>query len=369
MLSFIHISDLHIGKRLSGYELHDDQEYMLRELVSIIEERKPDAVFIAGDVYDRINPAEESTALLSGFLERLQSGSSEIFVIAGNHDPEEKLSYLSNIVDKSGLHIQGRFSGVLEKRSIGNSDIYMLPYIRIADVRRYFPDNPIDSLSDAIKLVLDSVSVDKERINVLVAHQAVLGAVTGGSEDVSIGGETPIPSSVFSSFDYVALGHIHRAQPVGVKSVRYSGSMLKYSVAEREGKVVLYGKISDDGSLDIEEIKLKPLHDVVIRKGSFSEIMSGGSTDDYVHVILTDERDIPDALSSLSALFPRFLSLEYDNARTRSFSDSIVIGGDESERTPDEYFAELFEMMTRKKMSDEQKAVLDESIREIWGDA
>ena len=172
--SFIHISDLHIGKKLNGYDLHEDQKYVLEKIVDIVRKRKPDAVLIAGDVYDRTNPSEDAIALLNDFLVKLQATGSEVFVIGGNHDPGEKLSFLSNIVDGSGLHIVGKFSGKLEKRSIGNVDIYLLPYIRTCDVRRYFPDSPIESTSDALRVVLDSAPLDKDKINVLVAHQAVL---------------------------------------------------------------------------------------------------------------------------------------------------------------------------------------------------
>lgn len=369
MLSFIHISDLHIGKRLYGYDLHEDQKYMLNRIIGLVEERKPDIVLIAGDIYDRVIPSEESTALVSDLLQRLQSTGSEIFVIAGNHDPSEKLTYLSDIADKHGLHIVGNFNGKLEKRTVNNTDIYMLPYVRIADVRRYFPEDDIESLDDAVKVILNAADIDKERINVLIAHQFVMGATVSGSEDLMIGGESPLSCSIFSDFDYVALGHIHRAQNIGNANIRYSGSVLKYSVSEKGSKVALSGMISDDGNVDVEEIRLEPLHDVIIRKGSFSQIMANDSTDDYIYIILTDEIDVPDAVSALSSKFPRFLSMEYDNARTNSYLDINWLAAAEEERSPEEYFSELFESMTRKTMSDEQRNTLESVIAEIWGNA
>ena len=367
MLTFIHISDLHIGKKLYCYDLLDDQKYVLDKILSYIDEYKPDAVFISGDIYDRTNPSEEAIALLSEFLERLQASNSEVFVIAGNHDPGEKLSFLSSVVDKSGLHIMGKFKGKLEKRSIAGADIYMLPYIRTVDAKHYFPDSSIESLKDAMNIIFDSSPIDKSKINILLAHQAVIGAITSGSEDITIGGESPIPSSIFSDFDYVALGHIHRAQAVGKSNIRYSGSILKYSASEHEPKVAVYGRISDEGAVDIEELKLEPLHDVVIKKGTFNEIMSGKNTDDYVYVVLTDETDIPDAVSALMGRFPRFLAMEYQNTRTKNLSKSIVIGNTERERKPDEFFSELFEMMMKKKMSKEQESIIDCEIKRIWG--
>ena len=231
MFSFIHISDLHIGKKLHGYDLYEDQAYILDEIVSVIEERKPDAVLIAGDVYDRTAPSEEATSLLDGFMNRLYRTGSSIFMIAGNHDPAEKLSFLSDIVDSHGLHIAGKFNGHLEKRSLGDADIYMLPYIRLADGRRFFPDRDINSLADAVSTVIADAEIDKSRINILVAHQFVTGAAVSGSEDLMIGGEMPVPPEAFSDFDYVALGHIHRAQTR--TSTVFSTLILKKSLTER----------------------------------------------------------------------------------------------------------------------------------------
>lgn len=367
MFSFIHISDLHIGKRINNYDLHEDQEYILNQIVTIVRDKKPDAVLIAGDVYDKTSPSEDATALLNDFIMHLHETGSEIVIISGNHDPAEKLSYLSGIVDSYGLHIIGGFSGKLEKRSIGNADIYMLPYIRVADARRFFPDKDIQSIQDAMIAVLNSSTIDEGRMNILVTHQFVANASMAGSEDMMVGGESSISSSVLSKFDYVALGHIHRAQSVDSERIRYSGSPLKYSASEKESKVVLFGRISDDKEVEIEEIKLSPLHDVMSRKGSFQEIISSENTDDYVYVILTDETDVPDASSALSAKFPRFISMSYCNSRTMAEDEGILRLESEKEQSPIEYYSELFEMITKKKMSAEQEKIIKETIDEIWG--
>lgn len=368
MFSFIHISDLHIGRKLNSYDLLEDQKYALGQIVRFVEDLRPDAVLIAGDVFDRINPSEEATALLGSFLEELQAGPAEVFVIAGNHDPVEKLSFLSGVVDKAGLHIVTVFHGVLEKRAVGDADIYMLPYIRTVDVRPFFPEEEIASVGDAVRLALSTATLDRGRTNVLIAHQSVLGAVNGGSEDVVIGGESPISSSLFSDFDYVALGHIHRAQCVGLSQSRYSGSMLKYSLSEKEDKVALYGKIADDGRLEVEELRLKSLHGVVTVRGLFSEVMAGESSQDYVHVVLTDERDVPDAQASLARKFPLLLSMEYDNGRTRASSLDLPLGPAPEERSPQDYFKELFEMMSGHSLDEEQSAVLEDAVRKVWRD-
>lgn len=367
MFSFIHISDLHIGKKINNYDLHEDQKYILNQIVSVVRDKKPDAVIIAGDVYDKTSPSEDATALLNDFIMHLHETGSEIVIISGNHDPAEKLSYLSGIVDSYGLHIVGGFSGKLEKRSIGNADIYMLPYIRVADARRFFPDENIQSMQDAMNTILNSSTIDEGKINILVTHQFVANAAMAGSEDMMIGGEASISSSVLSKFDYVALGHIHRAQSVDSERIRYSGSPLKYSASEKEGKVILFGKISDDKEMEIGEIKLSPLHDVVTRKGTFNEIISSENSDDYVYVILTDETDVPDASSALSAKFPRFISMSYCNSRTMAEDDGITGLGLEKEQSPIEYYSELFEMITKKKMSTEQERIIKKTIGEIWG--
>lgn len=368
MFSFIHISDLHIGRKLNSYDLLEDQKYALGQIVRFVEDLRPDAVLIAGDVFDRINPSEEATALLGSFLEELQAGPAEVFVIAGNHDPVEKLSFLSGVVDKAGLHIVTAFHGVLEKRAVGDADIYLLPYIRTVDVRPFFPEEEVASVGDAVRLALSTATLDRGRTNVLIAHQSVLGAVNGGSEDVVVGGESPISPSLFSDFDYVALGHIHRAQCVGLSQIRYSGSMLKYSLSEKEVKVAIYGKIADDGRLEVEELRLKSLHDVVTVRGLFSEVMAGGSSQDFVHVVLTDERDVPDAQTSLARKFPLLLSMEYDNGRTRASSQDLPLGPAPEERSPQDYFKELFEMMTGHSLDEEQSAVLEDAVRKVWRD-
>lgn len=368
MFSFIHISDLHIGKKLNSYDLLEDQKYVLDQIVGFVEDLRPDAVLIAGDVFDRINPSEEATAMLGSFLEELQAGPAEVFVIAGNHDPAEKLSFLSGVVDKAGLHIVTSFHGVLEKRAVGSADIYMLPYIRTVDVRPFFPEVEVTSVGDAVRLALSTARLDRDRTNVLIAHQSVLGALNGGSEDVVIGGESPVSPSLFCDFDYVALGHIHRAQCIGLSQIRYSGSMLKYSLAEKDGKVALYGKVADDGALEVEELRLRPLHDVVTVRGLFSEVMSAESCQDYVHVILTDERDVPDAQASLARKFPLLLSMEYDNERTRASSQDLPLGPAEEEHSPQDYFKELFEMMTGHSLDDGQSAVLEDAVRQVWRD-
>lgn len=366
MIKFIHLSDIHIGKKLYGYDLLEDQAFILSSVLEIVKDRRPDVVLLSGDVYDRTTPSEDAIALLNSFIADLHSLCSEIFVISGNHDPVEKLSYLSSVVDKMGVHIVTKATEYLEKRSVNNADIYCLPYIRSVDVKRIFPESDLSTVEDAIKEMIRNTSLDENKINILLSHQAVLGSSFSGSEDIVIGGDSPIDASVFNSFDYVALGHIHRAQSVGLSSVRYSGSPLKYSISEKEDKVVLYGEINDEKSLSIEEIKLKPLYDVVVKQGSFNEIMKDEDSENYVYVKLTDDNDIPDAVSFLRSKFPRFLSMEYVRGREEAELD-LNISNDGEDIKPLSCFTELFEMTTKKKMSKEQEEIVEGLVNEIWG--
>lgn len=368
MFTFIHISDLHIGKRLHNYDLLPDQRYIFKQIVSIVEEKRPDALFIAGDVYDKTNPTEEAVSLLDELLEALNKTGTEIFMIPGNHDPAEKLSYLSSIVDRMGVHIAKPYSGTLEKRSLKGVDIYMLPYVNLANGKRFFPDKEISSLEDVVRETIDASKVDGGRINILLAHQFVSGATKAGSEQI-IGGELPISASILYPFNYVALGHIHRAQTLGVSTIRYSGSPLKYSAKERDSKALVYGEVSQEGEVSVSLAPLKPLRDIAILKGPFDEVMANDSPNDYVYAVLTDETDIPDASPRLASKFKYFLALDYDNSRTRGECEDYTLSDIEEEKRPHEYFSELFTMLTGRKLSEDQEAVLNEAIEEIWGNA
>lgn len=363
MFTFFHLSDIHIGKRLFDYDMSEDHRYVLSQVVNEAREKHPDCVIIAGDVYDRTTPSEESVSILNDFLTCLHDLEIPVCIISGNHDPEERLSFLRDIVRKQNIFFSRPYDGIVEKVRIKNADVYLLPYIRPADVKKHFPDEEISDINSAMERVLSAITPDRERINIMVAHQYVSGALLSGGEEMNIGGETPVSPRVFDGFDYTALGHIHSAQRAGSERIRYSGSVLKCSVKERGERAFLHVKVDDDRTITCEERVLRPLHDIVIKRGFFDDIIHD-SSDDYVYVKLLDRELIPDAGKRLGDRFERFLSLEYVSDGENSDDVSLFTG--EEEHTPMEYFEELFRSVLGKELSSEQRACAEELISGIW---
>ncbi|MGN0906032.1 MAG: exonuclease SbcCD subunit D, partial [Bullifex sp.] len=364
VFTFFHLSDIHIGKRLFDYDMSNDHRYVLSQIVRKAREKKSDCIIIAGDVYDRTAPSEESVSILNDFLSDLHELGIPVCIISGNHDPEERLSFLRDIVAKQNIFFSKPYCGKVEKVSVKDADIYLLPYLRAIDVRRHFPDEDIPDINSALEKALSGLSPDGDRINIIVSHQYVSGAVLSGGEEMNIGGETPVSPALFDRFDYTALGHIHSSQRAGSERIRYSGSVLKCSVKERGERSFLYVTVDDDKTVTCEECVLEPLHDIVIKRGLFDDIIRE-SSDDYIYVKLLDRQLIPDAAKRLSDRFERFLSLEYVSESENSDEVSLFTG--EEEHTPMEYLDELFRSVLSKELSGEQRACAEKLISEIWG--
>lgn len=357
-MKFIHLSDLHIGKRVNEFSMIEDQKYIFEEILRIIGEQSADAVIIAGDVYDRTIPSAEAVQLFDEFLTALAKKRLEVFIISGNHDSAERIAFGADLLNICGVHVSPVFDGtcmpVTVKDEFGEIDIYLMPFLKPAQVRRYFPDAEIESYNDAVKAVIDALEIDGKRRNLLVAHQFVTGAETAGSEELTIGGLDNINVEVFQDFDYVALGHIHRFQYVKRETVRYAGTPLKYSFSESAHKKnVTVVDMQQKGKIDLSFLPLLPLRDLREIKGSFAEIMQGEKSEDYLHITLTDEEEIPDILSKIRILYPNVMKLDYDNARTRAMSHIDCAEAVES-RTEIDLFAELYQKQNGRPMSSEQ---------------
>lgn len=375
-MKIIHLSDLHIGKKLNGYSLIEDQQYILRRIFDIIEQETPDCVIIAGDVYDKAIPSTEAVDLLDSFLVELSAMDTHVFIISGNHDSPERLAFASRLISNTGIHISPVYSGsiipdVMED-SFGSVGIYMLPFVKPANVRHFFPDAEISSYTDAVRTAVEQMEIDTSRRNVLITHQFVTGAARCDSEDVSVGGTDNVDVEVFSDFDYVALGHIHRPQNVGSERVRYCGTPLKYSFSEAaDEKSVTVIELAEKGSLTVRTVPLRPQRDMVVLRGSYDQLTSRDFykdttyCEDYLHIILTDEEDIPYAMSNLRTIYPNLMKLDYDNTRTRS--GGVVTGtADVERRSPLELFEEFYEMQNGSEMSDIQTEHISSMIEKIW---
>ena len=413
-MKFIHLSDLHLGKRVNEFSMMEDQDYILKQILRVIDDEQPDGVIIAGDVYDKSVPSAEAVALFDDFLVRLARRGLQVFVISGNHDSPERIAFGGRLMDASGIHMAPVYAGAVEPVKLiprtpeegGPAYVWMLPFVKPAHVRRYFPDAEIASYTDALKTAVDqitgSAAFDSAARNVLAAHQFVTGAVRSESEEISVGGLDNVDAAVFAAFDYVALGHIHGPQNIlgaqsdndapgrtdRVSRIRYCGTPLKYSFSEaphqksvtvaelgakpgpeRSGETGAAGMALCD--LNVRTVPLVPLRDMVEIRGTYEELMrkefyEGTSLrEDYLHVTLTDEEDIPEVLARMRLVYPNIMKLDYDNTRTRHMTE-LSAADDVETKSPGELFAEFYEAQNGQPMTEEQSAFLGGLVEKIW---
>lgn len=377
-MKFLHLADLHIGKRYNEFSLIEDQKYILDEVLEIADGEKPDGVIIAGDIYDKSVPSAEAVELFDRFLNALAERGVQVFAISGNHDSAERIAFGAKLMTRSGVHVSpvycGEVAPVVLRDKFGEVNIYLLPFIKPATVRRFFEGEKIENYNDALKAAVRAMHVNTGARNVLVAHQFVTGASHSGSEEFVVGDLGNVDAEVFAPFDYTALGHVHGAQNVVSERVRYSGTPLKYSLTEAKGeKSVTVVELKAKGDLTVRTVPLKPYRDVVEIKGTYEELTKKsfyeGTTlcRDLVHVVLTDEDDVPDALAKLRIIYPNIMSLRYDNARTQSYSELEQLEA-VSTRSPLDLFSSLFEAQNNKPMSAEQRELVGSLIEKVWGD-
>lgn len=375
-MKLIHLSDLHLGKRVNEFSMLEDQQYILEEILRIIDSEKPDGVLIAGDVYDKTVPSAEAVTLLDEFLVQLSKRDTQTFLISGNHDSAERLAFGGRLMEQSGIHIARVYNGVLAPLTLrdeyGPVDLYLLPFLRPVQVRRFFPESEIATYTEAMAAVLGAADIDKTHRNVLVTHQFVTGAQTCDSEELSVGGTDNVDVSVFDDFDYVALGHIHGPQKIGRETVRYCGTPLKYSFSEvGHKKSVTVVELAEKGSVAIRTVPLVPKRDMSELHGAYNELMLRENYEgkpfrnDYLRITLTDEEDIPNAVNNLRTVYPYIMRLDYDNRRTRT--ESHVDGAEQVERKrPLTLLEEFYESQNGQPMSEEQRSFAKQLMERIW---
>lgn len=375
-MKIIHLADLHIGKRVNEFSMIDDQKYILNQILEIIDKEKPDAVIIAGDVYDKQVPSIEAVELLDSFISDISKRKTTTFIISGNHDSAERLAFGSSLMAMGKIYISPVYNGKISKYTLkddfGSANFYLLPFVKPSHVKRFFPDEKIESYTDAIKVVVDNLKLDTSEINILIAHQFVTGASRTESEEISVGGLDNVDASVFEDFDYVALGHIHRPQKIGTERIRYCGTPLKYSFSEvNDTKSVSIIEINSKEDFNLRTIPLIPKRDMRKIRGTYEELITKTSyentnTDDYIHVTLTDEFNVADAIQKLRVIYKNIMKLEYDNMRTRESRkinlDDMVI----ENKNPLEIFSEFYKLQNNKEMNDEQKEIIKKIMEEVW---
>ena len=376
-MKLIHLSDLHLGKRVNEFSMIEDQEYILKVILGVVDEEKPDAVIIAGDVYDKSVPSAEAVLLFDDFLCALARRSTEVLVISGNHDSPERIAFAARLIERSGVHLSpvydGRVEPVVLRDAFGEVRFYLLPFLKPVHVRRFYPDEEIKTYTDALRVAVEHLEIDGTQRNVLVTHQFVTGASRSDSEEISVGGTDNVDASVFEGFDYVALGHIHGPQNVGSERIRYCGTPLKYSFSEaKQTKSVTVVTLGEKGGIDVRTVPLGAKRDLREIRGTYLELTArsnyaGTNTEDYLHITLTDEEDIPDAIGKLRVIYPNLMKLDYDNRRTRAGAQPVR-AEDAERKTPLELFAELYEKQNGQPLSAEQTEFSKELMEKIWGE-
>lgn len=379
-MKLLHISDLHIGKRVNEFSMIEDQKYILRQILTIADDQHADGVMIAGDIYDKPVPSAEAVQVFDWFLTELADRGVQVYAVSGNHDSAERIAFGAQLMSGRGVFVSPVYHGdtamFTMQDSYGELCLYLLPFIKPAVVRHALEGTPDmegkalpESYQDAVKLAVECMHVDCRRRNILIAHQFVTGAGRCDSEEVSVGGLDNVDADVFDVFDYVALGHIHSPQFLKRETVRYCGTPLKYSFSEAEQeKSVTVVEFGEKGTVGISTVPLVPLHDLRKIRGTYLEVTAlsfyqNTNTEDYVQITLTDEEDIPDGLQKLRIIYPNLMRLEYDNSRTRQ--NRFIERAEEIEqKTELELFAEFYELQNNQEMSSEQAAFVAELIEE-----
>lgn len=377
----MHISDLHIGKRVNEYSMLEDQAHILAQIIDIAKKRTPDAILIAGDIYDKSQPSTEAVVLLDDFLTQLTALTIPIFIISGNHDSPQRLGFGNRLLQKNQLYIASVFQGSLESVTLqdeyGDVHIHMLPFIKPAMLKPFFEES-FDSYDAALRGVINAGEIDTTKRNVLISHQFVISGskqpIRSDSEQITVGGLDQIDASAFDAFDYVALGHLHGPQRVGRDTIRYCGSPLKYSFSEvHQKKSVVMIELQEKEHTSIDMIPLLPLRDMREIKGPIASLLSLGKQDkagslDYIHATLTDEEDIYDALGQLREVYPNLMVLDFENSRTKASSHTSGERLDLSKKSPFDLFSEFYVLQNNVAMSQEQQTIVTDILQQIGED-
>ena len=374
-MKLMHLSDLHLGKRVNGFSMIADQRHVLEQILVLTAEEKPDAALLCGDIYDKTVPSAEAVELFDEFLSRL-AGCCPVYLISGNHDSAERLAFGGRLMEKAGVYLSPVYDGsvmtVQQQDEFGTVCFHLLPFLKPAQVRRFFPEETIESYTDAVRAALSDIDRSDGNRHVLLAHQFVTGSERCESEELSIGGSDNVDAEAFAGFDYVALGHLHGSQRAGGEHIRYCGTMLKYSFSEaNHRKSLMFVELQEKGSLTVSTRELKPLRDMKVLRGTYEELMSRSfyyGTDypeSYLHITLTDEEDVPEALGRLRTVYPYIMKLSYDNQRTRARQNPLEAEA-MPETSPLELFGLLYEKQNNRALGDDQRAYLTGLIESIW---
>ena len=366
-MKLFHLADLHLGKRLNELSLIPDQKYILQQILQLIRIHQPQAVLIAGDVYDKAMPSGEAVELFDSFLSELEKLGVSVFVIAGNHDSGVRLSFGSHIFSKRGLYIEGHFSGKIQSIQIDGINFWLLPHLRPGEARHYLGRDDIETYEQAIQAALSEADVDTGKINIILTHQFVTAQgsdpMQSQSEVSPVGGLDHVSASLYGAFDYVACGHLHIPQKAGRHTVRYCGSPLKYSFSEmhREKSVTMVDVQAKD-NIEITVLPLTPIRDMRVITGPLKEILANAeASEDYIKVIPTDKIcDIgPDPMGALRTVYPNILNLSFNSNET---DQEIWETAVPEKRDPLDMFGEFYRIRTGTPMTGVQRKLVKEAL-------
>lgn len=376
-MKFLHLSDLHLGKRVHNFSMIDDQKYILKQILEVADKEKVTGVIVSGDVYDKPVPSAEAVALFDDFLVNLAKRNLDVFVISGNHDSPERIAFGEKLMRQSKVYLSPVYNGEIEPVTLtdefGKVNFFLLPFVKPVQVRHFCEEEEkIEDYTDALRYVISHMNVNEKERNILVCHQFVTGATRSESEEISVGGLDNVDASVFEAFDYVALGHIHGPQNIGSEKVRYCGTPLKYSFSEAgHQKSVTIVDIGQKGSLTVAQCLLKPKRDLIKLKGFFDELTDkefykSMDTESYVQITLLDEQDIPNAFGKLATVYPNLMQMRYENRRTMAEAD-LLSNEKGLDMAPEILFSQFYETMNNQPMTKEQSAYMLDKIDSIWG--
>ncbi|MGN0620775.1 MAG: exonuclease SbcCD subunit D [Porcipelethomonas sp.] len=364
-MKFIHISDLHIGKRVNGISMIDDQKIILKQIMSESLNHECRNIIIAGDIYDKPSPSAEAMEVFDSFVSDAAKNNIRLYIVSGNHDSAERISYYSEVVASSGIHVCGKYNGKLKKictdDEFGEINIYLLPFIRPSNVKAFFPESKIESYEDAVKIAVNSENIDYNKRNILVCHQFITGAETCESEEFAIGGLDNVSAEIFEKFDYTAAGHIHGQQFIKQKNIRYSGSPLKYSFSEENHKkCMLLIEIKEKNDFNIKKIPFVVPHDMRTVKGSFDAIMDMPYSEDYINAVITDEEVYPDTRADIATVFPNMMKFSIENSKTSDTRE--VVSAYMENKSINQIFTDFYMMQNNNVPPSEKHLAMFEKI-------
>ena len=392
-MKFFHISDLHIGKRVNGFSMLEDQRYILQQMLELADENTPDGILLAGDLYDKPLPSAEAVELVDWFLSQFAIREIPVWAISGNHDSPERVAYGSGMLEHAGIYMNRVFDGALQGYCVRKSAegrkkeicritkameqagmlgeqtgemeqvcIWLLPYLRPAQVRRFFPEKEIETTQQAVEAVLAGAELPEKQIHILVMHQFLAGASVCDSEELSVGGLDQVAASAVNAFDYVALGHLHRPQKVGRETIRYCGSPLKYSFSEAGyQKSVTVVEAGEGKDVSIRTIALMPKRELREIRGPIDRLLEkavyeAADQKDYLHITLTDQEEVLDAMGRLREVYPNIMRLDFEKNHMAMEDGPQTVFLDA--KTPEELFAEFFMLQNGREMSEEQSRLV-----------